>query len=323
VDTRGFLGPRSVVQITAADRPFPNKSTPQNLAGVVAATSGLPGSMGLELLSGRFVEHTDRGRGITIDARVANDLFGSTNVVGREVRVRREPTDKAASATELTLTVVGVLPVPSASGPRSDRHLGVIFVPFVERTAWDAHLSSFIVFAARARSGDATDLVMPLRTAIRQVDQDLAVESAARGDIAVAGEVAVLAPFFAAGFGLLAVLSLALAMAGLYGVLSHVIARRTREMGLRLALGASRRRILALVLRQGLRPVIEGLLIGLGVALVLRQLLQMSMTGTLSTVNVATFALAAGPLVLAGVLAAYVPARRASCVDPNVALRDL
>jgi hypothetical protein len=278
--------------------------------------------MALDLLSGRFVEDADRGRGVTIDARVASNLFGSTNVVGREVRVRREASADALAPTETTLSVVGVLPAQPASGRRADRQLGVIFVPLVERAAWDARLSSFIVFAARARSGNATELVTSLRTAVRRVDQDLAVEGAARGDIAVSGPVAVLAPFFAAGFGLLAVLSLALAMAGLYGVLSHVIARRTREMGLRFALGASPRRILTHVLRQGLRPVIEGLLIGLGVALVLRQLLQMSMSGTLSTVNVTTFALAAGPLAIAGFLAAYLPALRASRVDPNVALRD-
>ncbi len=78
-----------------------------------------------------------------------------------------------------------------------------------------------------------------------------------------------------------------------------------------------------LVLKQGLRPVIEGLLIGLCGAVVLRQLLQMSVTSALSTVNVATFALAAFPLLLAGSLAVLVPAYRASRVDPNVALRNL
>jgi ABC-type antimicrobial peptide transport system permease subunit len=70
-----------------------------------------------------------------------------------------------------------------------------------------------------------------------------------------------------------------------------------------------------------MRPVIEGLLIGLGVALVLRQVLQMGMTETLSSVNVPTFALAAVPLVVAGLIAVYLPARRASLVDPLTALR--
>jgi hypothetical protein len=199
----------------------------------------------------------------------------------------------------------------------------MIFIPFVERTDWDDRLQSIVVVSARAQSGDASDLAPQLRTVVRRVDQDLAVIGAMRADLAAGGEVVVFAPFFAAGFGLLAVMSLALAMAGLYGVLSHVVTSRTREMGIRVALGASRLRIRTLVLRQGLRPVVEGLAIGLGVALVARQLLQMAMTETLSTVNVATFAAAAAPLVAAGGLAAYLPARRASRVDPNVALRNL
>jgi putative ABC transport system permease protein len=102
-----------------------------------------------------------------------------------------------------------------------------------------------------------------------------------------------------------------------------VVAKRTREMGLRLALGAEPGRLARLVLRDGFRPVVEGLLLGFAAAWVLRQLVQTSLTGRLSSVDVTTAALAAAPLLVAALVACWLPARQAARVDPNVALRDL
>jgi hypothetical protein len=293
---------------------------------MVAATAGLPAVMGLEVLSGRFVGAGDRGRNVAIDERLATALFGPTPAVGRQLRLRHGGAGPAGPPpVESLRTVIGIV----GAAPASERSIqrgslrGVIFIPFAERTEWDDRLWPIVVFSARARSGDASGLPLALRTVVRRVDQDLPVMGAMRGDLASGGEVVAIAPLLATGFGLLAVMSLALAMGGLYGVLSHVVTSRTREMGIRVALGASRLRVRTLVLGQGLRPVVEGLAIGLGVALVARQLLQMTMTETLSTVNVASFAAAAAPLIVAGCLAAYLPARRASRVNPNVALRDL
>ena len=90
-----------------------------------------------------------------------------------------------------------------------------------------------------------------------------------------------------------------------------------------LALGASPTRIVRLVLKDGLRPVAEGTFIGLAAALVIRQLMQLNFTESLSPIDVATFLLAAVPLTIAGAVAAYLPARKAARVNPNVALKDL
>jgi predicted permease len=326
IEARTLLGVHWSVRADAADAPPPVSLVQPPPAGMVAATAGLPAVMGLEVLSGRFVGAGDRGRNVAIDERLATALFGPTPAVGRQLRLRHGGAGPAGPPpVESLRTVIGIV----GAAPASERSIqrgslrGVIFIPFAERTEWDDRLWPIVVFSARARSGEATDLAPLLRTVVRRVDQDLAVVGAMRGDLAAGGEVVVMAPILAAGFGLLAVMSLALAMAGLYGVLSHVVTSRTREMGIRVALGASRLRIRTLVLGQGLRPVVEGLAIGLGVALVARQLLQMTMTETLSTVNVASFAAAAAPLIVAGCLAAYLPARRASRVNPNVALRDL
>jgi putative ABC transport system permease protein len=93
-------------------------------------------------------------------------------------------------------------------------------------------------------------------------------------------------------------------------------------MGLRIALGADPGRILRLIARDGARPVLEGLFIGLGSAWVIRQVAQHGFTGTLSGIDANLVLMAAGPLLAAAAVACYIPARRAARVDPNVALRE-
>jgi putative ABC transport system permease protein len=120
-----------------------------------------------------------------------------------------------------------------------------------------------------------------------------------------------------AGFGGLALL---LASIGLYGVMSFAVSRRTRELGIRMALGARPGNVFQLVLRQGMTLVVVGLVIGLGVAWMVTRLLASFLYGV-STTDVLTFT--AIPLLLAAValVACYLPARRATKVDPLVALR--
>lgn len=118
-------------------------------------------------------------------------------------------------------------------------------------------------------------------------------------------------------FGLLALL---LAVIGLYGVMAFQVAQRTREMGVRLALGASRRDVLRLVVGEGMRLVGIGLLLGVAAAL----LLSGSIAALLFDVtprDLSVFVGVAAVLAAAGVLATYLPARRATRVDPVVALR--
>jgi ABC-type antimicrobial peptide transport system permease subunit len=123
--------------------------------------------------------------------------------------------------------------------------------------------------------------------------------------------------------GLLGVLALGLAMAGLYGVLSYIVAGRTREVGVRMALGATRPRILALVLVDGIRPVLEGLAIGFAVAGLSGLVLQPAFVRVLPAIDPVTFVLLPIPFVIAALVACYLPAHRAASVDPNVALKQL
>jgi ABC-type antimicrobial peptide transport system permease subunit len=118
-------------------------------------------------------------------------------------------------------------------------------------------------------------------------------------------------------FGILAIV---LAAIGLYGVMSYVVAGRTREIGVRIALGAARRDVLLLIIRQGMTLAVIGLGIGLSVAFGVAQLLEKLLFGV-SPVDPLTFAGVSLLLAFVAALACYIPARRATKVDPLVALR--
>ena len=120
--------------------------------------------------------------------------------------------------------------------------------------------------------------------------------------------------------GAFAVLALFLASIGLYGLLSHMVAQRTRDIGVRIALGARASQVLARVMRDGLSLVAGGLFAGLLVSWWTTRLMQKLLFGVTPT-DAATFAIAAATLILVGAMACYVPARRATRIDPMEALR--
>jgi putative ABC transport system permease protein len=120
-----------------------------------------------------------------------------------------------------------------------------------------------------------------------------------------------------AGMG---VMGLVLAMVGLYGLGAYAVSRRTREIGIRMAIGASRPAVLQMVLRQGLTPALYGLLAGLAASVVAERLLKVVFPAHSKT-DIAAYLLVVPALLAVTMLAAYIPARRASRVDPMKALR--
>jgi putative ABC transport system permease protein len=120
--------------------------------------------------------------------------------------------------------------------------------------------------------------------------------------------------------GVLGVVALLLAAMGIYGVISYVVAQRTREMGIRLALGAQRRDIFKVVLRQGLTLTLIGAAIGVALSFALTRFLSSLLFGV-SAHDPATFVAIILLLMIVALMASYLPARRATDVDPIVALR--
>jgi putative ABC transport system permease protein len=120
--------------------------------------------------------------------------------------------------------------------------------------------------------------------------------------------------------GLFGALALVLAAIGLYGVIANSVAQRTRELGIRMALGADSRDVLGLIVAQGLKLAITGVGLGLGAALVLTQLMTSLLYGVSATDPV-TFIVASVTLIVVAMLASYIPARKATRVDPMIALR--
>jgi putative ABC transport system permease protein len=116
------------------------------------------------------------------------------------------------------------------------------------------------------------------------------------------------------------VVALLLATAGVFGVIAYSVSRRTREIGVRVALGASSSNVLAMILRQGLRTVLIGIGIGVAGSLVLTRTMESLLFGV-TTTDPLTFVAVILLVVVTALLACYIPARRATCVDPMTALR--
>ena len=209
--------------------------------------------------------------------------------------------------------VVGIVKEPDRLGKgdaaRPALYLSQLQVPI-------SHLSLVV-----RTSGDPRSLARILRPAVLQISPGYMMVSDVRSGEEIVSEASARLRFASMLLTALAAVALLLAVIGIYGLLAYDTARRTHEMGIRVALGATRRGILALVLRQGMSLVGAGLLAGIAVAVAFAR----SMTSMLYQVArwiTATFVGAAVFLVIVALLACYVPARRAAEVDPVVALRD-
>jgi predicted permease len=178
--------------------------------------------------------------------------------------------------------------------------------------------STNVTLVARA-SGDPRAVIAALRREVQQLDPSLPLYNI--GTLTEHMQVPLFpARMAAAVLGSFGVLALVLASIGIYGVMSYVVAGRTREIGVRMALGADRRNVLRLIVGQGMMLALIGLLIGLAVAFAVARLLTSLLYGV-SPADPLTFTGIVFLLTVVAALACYIPARRATKVDPLVALR--
>jgi len=170
------------------------------------------------------------------------------------------------------------------------------------------------------RTGDRPDAaIASIRAIVRQVEPDATVDDIATLQQLVSDSIS-RPRFYAVLLGVFAVVAVTLAAIGLYGVIAYSVARRTREIGIRMALGAARRDVLSLVLGQTLALTVAGIMLGLAGAAALTRYLAGMLFGV-TPLDPTTFAAVAVIFGAVAICAALIPARRATNVDPLIALR--
>lgn len=168
-------------------------------------------------------------------------------------------------------------------------------------------------------ANDPLASVSAARSELRQMDAELPMAGIATMDQLLAGSVS-RSRFTMLLLGIFAAIALVLASVGVYGLVAYTVAQRTREFGVRMALGANRRDVLRLVLSQGARLTLFGIGLGVAASLAATRVLAILLYGTSAT-DLPTFTAVALLLALVALAACYIPARRATRVDPIVALR--
>jgi predicted permease len=276
-------------------------------ADVYNVAAGFFQTLSLPLLRGRdFNSQTDSGEVVVVNQTMARRLFGGEDPLGRQL-----------NAEKANYTIIGV------AGDTKSRTLGEAPAPcaylFLEPHP-EQVMSFFGITIAVKTAGNPRFLDRPVREQIAALDPTLAIFNA--GTMREHFDKALLLPRVCATllavFGLV---GLTLAAVGLYGVLSYSVRRRTREFGIRMAIGSPRSGILAMVVRQGLLMTGIGLAIGLAIALSLSRFAASLLYGVSAT-DLLTFTLV--PVVLLGVTLAaiIVPAYRAAGIQPTTALRS-
>jgi len=354
IDLPGFSYP------TAKAWPFDNSNGLRFVHEFLDRLRSLPGVQGVSATSGLPVtENRNRNRFVVegrpstdgqdedcVTRRVASDYFAVMRIplvagrvfssadtqeapkvaivnqawVKRYVVRGEDPTGKRVrmtfSANEPFRQIVGVIGDVAEDNPAAPPP-PVMYFPIDQTSGYTAYLSYVIRTA-----GDPAALISPARAVLRELDSQLAIIQPRSMEQAVNRSSAVFLRryplFLIGGFGALA---LVLAMIGLYGLISYSVLQRTREIGIRLSLGAQREDILRLILRQG----VIAALVGVGIGLVFGLALTRVMASLLYGLNYSAwmvFALVAILLTLVATTASYLPARRATKVDPTVALRN-
>ncbi|MET0397799.1 MAG: ABC transporter permease [Longimicrobiaceae bacterium] len=279
-----------------------------------AVTPGYLRALGMQVLAGRGIEARDDERApgaVVINESLARRYWPGRSPLGARFTLGGE-------AGPGMVTVVGVV--------RDVRHAALgeppraeMYVPHAQFRFWNGGGAARSLTLAVHTPGDPARLAGPVREAIRALDPELPLADVRTLD-QVRGESVARPRFLALLLGAFAAVALVLAVVGIYGTLAYLVAQRTYEMGVRMALGARPASIRRLVVGQGMAMTLAGVAVGVAAALGLTRLLAHLLYGVTAT-DAATFVVVPVGLALAAGVAAYVPARRATRVDPLVALR--
>jgi predicted permease len=301
-----LLGPSNTGAFTIEDQANPDNNLP-----IARASSVSPDYFHVlqsPLVRGRFFTAGDDDqapRVALIDETLQRRFFPNADPIGRRIKFG----GRSSNAPWMTIAgVVGNIKTDGFDQPDQPH----IYLPIFQDPGY--------AMAVYLRTeGDPTSLTHALRQQTQAVDPDLPVFGEQSMDALVSASLAQ-RRFAMQVVGLFGVLALVLAGIGIYGVMSYAVNQRTREIGIRLALGASARAILCWVLRQGMRLTLIGVAMGLLGAVVLTRLLR-GMLFSVAPTDPITYAGLAALLAVVALAACYIPARRATKVDPMDALR--
>jgi putative ABC transport system permease protein len=265
--------------------------------------------MGIPLVRGRDFSEQDKAdsaRVVIVSEKTARHFWPGENPIGK--RLKPGSTSRNIPWIEIIGVVKDVRQNDFVSEPKMQ-----MYMPYQQ-------LNSFAPNALVVRTNvEPLSLAAAVRNAIWAVDKDQPVSNLRSMDEIVSEAVA-RQRFSMLLLGIFAALAMVLAAVGIYGVMSYSIAQRTREIGLRIALGAQKSDVLKMILRQGLRFVAAGLAIGLAASFVLTRVMASLLFG-ISATDPATFVAISLVLIAVALLASYIPAVRAMKIDPMLALR--
>jgi predicted permease len=270
--------------------------------------------MGIPLIAGRGLRAQDDARApkvAVVNQTFANKYFPSENPVGKRFSFDATKPDE--------VEIVGVARDAKYTRQR-DPVPPTVYLPWRQDLGWMRGAT----FEVRTM-GEPTAVIAAVRRAVGEVDPDLPLNDI-KTQIEQASETLRMERLFAKLLALFGALAQQLAAIGLYGVMAYAVAGRTHEIGIRMALGANQGQVLRMILRQGMVLTLVGIGLGLAGAYVLTKYLEhhAKLSEMLYGVNVTdplTYGVIAVLLTVVALLACYIPARRATKVDPNVALR--
>lgn len=267
-------------------------------------------TMGIEVLRGRVLtpdDHVSQLGNVLVSRSAAELLWPGENPLGKRLQIEEQETWE---------TVVGVVDDVRQYGFREPAE-PMLYLPLVGQTPETSRTVSspgYVVKTTRAE-----DIAPDIRALVRELAPDAPMYRTYTLAFLEERSMVQLS-FTALTLGIAAVLALILGVVGLYGVLSYAVAERTREIGLRMALGAPARRVRLMIVGQGTRVVVAGIVVGALTALVGTRALGSLLFET-APFELTTYVGVSAAMVVVGLLATYLPARRASRVDPMVSLR--
>ena len=308
----------SEIFLYVADRPKPTQDK-MSWAMFYTVTPGYKDAMGLQLIKGRFISEQDNEKGapvVVIDEGMARGLFPNEEALGKSIIIPFEHFDQPRQ-------IVGVVNHVKHAGLALDATTLIkyeMYMPFdqIPDQFYGEFMSGSLSVVVRT-AGPMPSIGNAVMKTVSDFDRDQPVFGLEPMGQIIADSVAE-QRFATLLLGMFAGIALLLGSVGIYGVMSYLVAERTHEMGIRMALGATRVDVMRLVLKYGLTLAAAGLVLGLIGSVALTRLLVTLLYGVSPTDPVTLGAMGA-LLVGVAMLACYLPARRATRVDPMVALR--